>query len=581
MERFCLKITGESGAGLLSTGEIIAQAFKAMGYYVVGDREYPSLIKGGHSCFILNISSEPIHALSEKVDAMLCIDKQSMEAYYKDLKKGGVMVYGYERPLGVKEIVQEMAEAEVQVVHQMSREIAEAQGGNVLMINIVLAGMLWKTLGLPYEYIEEEVKKKFASKPKILEIDLRCLKAGYESVSELIGIFKPAEGRDVGGELLINGHHALTLGAIHAGCRAYYAYPMSPSSNILTYMADWSGKTGMLVKQVEDEISVVNMALGSMFAGTRTLCATSGGGFDLMTETVSLSGITETPLVVVVAQRPGPGTGLPTWTGQGDLNLAMHGGHGEFARVVVALSDCEDPFELIQHAFNFAEVYQIPVIVLSEKQTGEMIKNVPMFKEKTVPIKRGLVTNEAEVAKLAPSDRYKITESGVSKRWLPGASNSAYYFANGDEHWEDGSLTEEADEAGLMYEKRVRKLKTLANDVPEPEVYGEAGGAEISFVGWGSSLGAVRDIVNWGERNGVKINYLHYRFVWPLKTEKLEKFFNENKNVHLIEGNNTGQFGRLVRQETGLTFAGQLLKWNGRPFFLEDMMEYVNKNRKK
>ncbi len=581
MERFCLKITGESGAGLLSTGEIIAQAFKAMGYYVVGDREYPSLIKGGHSCFILNISSEPIHALSEKVDAMLCIDKQSMEAYYKDLKKGGVMVYGYERPLGVKEIVQEMAEAEVQVVHQMSREIAEAQGGNVLMINIVLAGMLWKTLGLPYEYIEEEVKKKFASKPKILEIDLRCLKAGYESVSELIGIFKPAEGRDVGGELLINGHHALTLGAIHAGCRAYYAYPMSPSSNILTYMADWSKKTGMLVKQVEDEISVVNMALGSMFAGTRTLCATSGGGFDLMTETVSLSGITETPLVVVVAQRPGPGTGLPTWTGQGDLNLAMHGGHGEFARVVVALSDCEDPFELIQHAFNFAEVYQIPVIVLSEKQTGEMIKNVPMFKEKTVPIKRGLVVDEAEVAKLVPSDRYKITESGVSKRWLPGASNSAYYFANGDEHWEDGSLTEEAYEAGLMYEKRVRKLKTLANDVPEPEIYGESTGAEISFVGWGSSLGAVRDIVNWGERNGVKINYLHYRFVWPLKTEKLEKFFNENKNVHLIEGNNTGQFGRLVRQETGLTFAGELLKWNGRPFFLEDMIEYVNKNRKK
>lgn len=569
MKRFCLKITGESGAGLLSTGEILTEAFNAMGYFVVADREYPSLIKGGASCFMVNVSDEEIFGLSERVDCMLSIDKQSLVEYYGDLREEGVLVYGYERPLGLKEVMEELEAKRVKVVHAMSRELAENAGGSVLMVNMVMIGMLWQVLGLPYEVVEEEVKKKFASKPKLLAIDLDCLKAGFDSCEKGYELFGAGARHE---RVLRNGHQTLCNGAIEAGVGAYFAYPMSPSSNILSYMSEMAAEKGLLVKQIEDEISVANMTLGAMFVGKRAFCGTSGGGFDLMTETVSLAGMIENPFVVVVAQRPGPATGLPTWTGQGDLNLALYAAHGEFARVVVALSDPLDAHRLIQEAFNLAEVYQVPVIVLSEKQIAETIVSIEEPKE-AIEVRRGLVT---DAAGLKPEDRYEITESGVSRRWLPGASKEAFYCANGDEHWLDGSLTEDGEKAREMYAKRVRKLEAIAMELAEPEVLGTEKDAEVSFVGWGSTKSVMRDFVAMSEAVGKKVNYLHFNYLWPLKTERLEKFMKENKNVHLIEGNYTGQLGDLIKKETGLEFKEKLLKWDGRQFFLEDIEKYTD-----
>ncbi len=571
MHRFCIKIAGESGSGLMSTGEIITRSLQDMGFYVVAEREYPSLIKGGHACFTINFSKKPIYGISQNIDAMLAIDKSSLKAYLADLKNEGTLVYGYERLLGVKDVIEKAKEMNLNVVHLKAREVAEEMGGNVLMKNIVLAGMLWRTLGFDYSYIKKEVEKKFASKPRLLAIDLKCLKAGYERVDTDFEIDTPKESIK---RILIEGNHAVALGAIHCGCRAYYAYPMSPASSILTHMANLADKTGVLVKQVEDEISVANMALGSMYMGTRALCATSGGGFDLMTETVSLAGISEQPLVVAVAQRPGPGTGLPTWTCQSDLALAIHGGHGEFGRMVIAASDPTSCFDLIQHAFNYAEEYQIPVVFLTEKGIAETIVTVPPFEQKKIPIKRGLASGDGLVNK----DRYKITESGVSKRWLPGTSK-AYYFAQGDEHLEDGVVTEDADLSQAMYEKRIRKLDTIKKALPEPVLYGEKV-ADISFVGWGSSLNVMRDAIDYYSGKNVKVNYLHYAYLWPLKTERLEEFFVENKNVCLIEGNAFGQLGNLIEEKTDLRFKERLLKYNGRSFFLEDVIGFVEKYNK-
>ncbi|MBP7671088.1 2-oxoacid:acceptor oxidoreductase subunit alpha [Candidatus Gracilibacteria bacterium] len=576
MRRFCLKITGESGAGLLSTGEILTESFNAMGYFVVADREYPSLIKGGASCFMVNVSDGEIFGLSERVDVMLSIDKQSLLEYFGGLREEGVLVYGYERPLGVKDVLAELEAKRVKVVHAMSRELAENAGGNVLMVNMVMIGMLWKVLGLPYQFVEEEVKKKFASKPKLLAIDLDCLRAGFEACESVFELFAPGERH---GRVLRNGHQTLCDGAIVAGVGAYFAYPMSPSSNILSYMAEEKEKrkekkeeSELIVKQIEDEISVVNMTLGAMFVGMRAFCGTSGGGFDLMTETVSLAGIIENPLVVVLAQRPGPGTGLPTWTGQGDLNLALYSSHGEFARVVVALSDPVDAHRIIQEAFNLAEVYQVPVIILSEKQIAETIVSI---KEPSavIEVRRGLVV---DVKGLKPEDRYEITESGVSRRWLPGASKEAYYCANGDEHWLDGSLTEKGDEAREMYAKRVRKLDAIAKELPQAEVLGCEVGAEISFVGWGSTKSVMRDFIAQMEKDGKKVNYLHFNYLWPLKSERFLEFVAANENVHLIEGNYTGQLGDLIKKETGFEFKGRLLKWDGRQFYLEDLINYCH-----
>lgn len=575
MQRWCIKIVGESGAGLLSTGDIIIKSFKELGFYVVADREYPSLIKGGYACFIINVSPEPIFSLSEKVDVMLAIDKQSLHAYHKELRDNGLLIYGYERPLGVKEIVAKSQERGVQVVHQMARDIAYENGGSVLMTNVVLVGMFWKVLGLPYEVVEAAVTEKFKSKPKILEIDLKCLKAGFESVNSLIQMEIPKKNPSLNGhkKILIDGNKALAAGAVHGGCRAYYAYPMSPSSTILTWMAEWAKKTGMLVKQVEDEISVINMTLGSMFMGTRALCATSGGGYDLMTETVSLAGMIETPLVVVVAQRPGPATGLPTWTAQGDLNLAIYSSHGEFSRIVIGVSEPKDCFELIQHAFNLAEKYQTVVIVLTEKAVAETHMAMDLFEQGNIPIERGLIAGE-EMAELKGTDRFKVTASGLSKRWLPGSSES-HYFANGDEHWEDGSLTELGDQTQKMYEKRMKKVKLIEKALPEPEIFGVKKDADISFVGWGSSANVMKDTIRAFEKEGIKVNYLHYSYVYPLKTAVAEKFFEENANVNLIEGNYQGQFGDLLEAKLGRKFQDRLLKYNGRSFFVEDVEKFV------
>ncbi len=567
MKRTRIKIVGQSGSGLLSTGEIISQALMNLGFYLVSDREYPSLIKGGHSCFTINVSDEKIYSLSEGADIMLAIDKPSMVAYFDILKSGGVFVHGYERPMGIADIVTKAEERGIKVVHLPAREISFENGGNVLMQNMVLIGMLWKALGLPYEAIEEEITERFKEKPKLLEIDLKCAKAGYEQTDLHFAIAGVGKEK----KILLEGNKAIALGAVHAGVRAYFAYPMSPASTILTYMSEMANKFGMVVKQAEDEITAAQMSLGAMFMGTRAFTATSGGGYDLMTETVSLAGIIENPLVIVVAQRPGPGTGLPTWTMQGDLNLAINAGHGEFPRIVMAVSEPEDCFSLIQHAFNFAEKYQSPVIVLTEKVVAESNLTVKPFLQNLIPIERGLSDGE-----LSNEDRYKITEDGLSKRWLPGSSE-AYYFANGDEHWEDGTLTEDGEKAGAMYSKRMRKLSLIKSTLPEPEIFGQQSGADISFIGWGSSKTVMLDIIEEYRLQGKAVNYLHYSYLHPFKEVLAKKFFEENSNVCLIEGNYTGQFGHIVECATDKKFARKLLKYDGRPFFIEDLKRFVDK----
>lgn len=559
MNRMRIKITGESGSGLLSTGDIITKALEEIGFNIVSDREYPSLIKGGYSCYTINISTENIWSLSEQADIMLSLDKQSLEELHDKLKPGGHLIHGYERNLD-----KTLEKMDCEVTSVQGRTIAKEQGGSFLMVNVVLIGVLWKVLGLDYKYVEEEVKKKFASKPKLLEIDLRCLKAGYDMAETKFELEIPKAKKD---QIVINGNNAIALGAIHAGCRAYYAYPMSPASSILSYMAKYAKDTGVLVKQAEDEITAAQMTIGSMYAGTRAMTATSGGGYDLMTETVSLAGIIETPMVLCIAQRPGPGTGLPTWTAQADLNLAIHSSHGEFTRLVIAVSNPTDCFDLIQHAFNYAEEFQIPVIVLTEKVIAESLISVDRFEQNKIPIKRGLSTEEHQ-----NEDRYKITESGISPRWIPG-SQEAYYFANGDEHWESGELTEEAEPCRQMYAKRNRKAIALEQALPEPEIIGNPK-AKISFVGWGSSKNTMLDII----AENPEVNYLHYAYMYPLKTKVLNQFFKDNSNVHLIEGNYAGQLGQYIEAKTDNKFQGKLLKTNGRPFFLEDIQDYINQN---
>jgi 2-oxoglutarate ferredoxin oxidoreductase subunit alpha len=301
--------------------------------------------------------------------------------------------------------------------------------------------------------------------------------------------------------------------------------------------------------------------------GTRALVSTSGGGFDLMTETLSCAGISETPLVVVLGQRAGAGTGVPTWTNNGDLNTALKAGHGEFPRCVLAASDVKSSYTLIQKAFNIAETYQLPVILLTEKQISESIfslKSIP----KNLPIERGL---KEEISK--EERRYKITDTGISPRWAPSKEKPPY-LSNSDEHLQDSTSTEDSEKIVKMSQKRMQKLQTLYDEIPEPQIYGDKD-ADIVFVGWGSAKNTILDVMNIVEKeNKIKIGYLHYEYIFPFKTNTLEELIKNKRRLVLIEGNQTGQLGRLIKEEIGYSFEEKLLKYDARPFFVEDILDF-------
>lgn len=578
MSRYVIKIGGESGQGVNSTGEILIKALKSLGYKTFGYREYPSLIKGGYASFQIDLSDKETKSSSSTCDVLLCLSRISTHKYLNSVNKNGTLIHIMPHMHFSKEEQEFIAENNIKVLFIDATRFSIEIGGDNLFANIVALSYTWKLLNLEPTRLEEFIKEQFADKPKFLEIDLKCIKKGFE-LSELepfkVNIPEFEKDTQNAKDLLMTGNHALALGAIAAGVRAYYAYPMTPASSILSYLADVYKKTGMVVRQVEDEITAAQMTLGSMFMGTRALTGTSGGGFDLMSETISASAITETPFVCILAQRPGPATGLPTWTSASDLLLAVTPSHGEYVKCVIAVSDIESCFVKIQEALNIAEEFQIPVIVLTEKQIAEsyfQTENLP----DAIEIKRGVVSS-SELENLKPTDRYKLTESGISARWFPGQS-SATFDANTDEHSEDGTSIEESKPVIDMFKKRMKKEVELSKVLPEPELYGSED-AKITLVGWGSVknvvLDAISDLVidtppdplsRWG------INYLHYEYIWPLKTEKLNELIKKGNKLILIENNYEGQLGQLITQQTGFLFEHKILKFDGRPFFLDELI---------
>ncbi|HRN86589.1 MAG TPA: 2-oxoacid:acceptor oxidoreductase subunit alpha [Candidatus Dojkabacteria bacterium] len=573
IKRFSIKFGGESGQGINSLGEILAKALKNSGYKIFGYREYPSLIRGGYASYQIDVANDSINSSSQFCDILVCSSRRSIYQYLRDLRPNGLLIHTLTAVSFKTEDQEFISQNNIQVKYVDALTLAKQQGGNALMSNMILLGALSEIIGLDLAAVEHIVSEQFADKPKLLEIDLKCLKVGHElNIADYPLTFIKHEGWHE--SKIITGNHAIALGAISAGARAYYSYPMTPASSILTYLAETSHESGMLVKQAEDEITAAQMALGSMHIGTRAFTGTSGGGFDLMTETISLAGIIETPLVLVLAQRPGPATGLPTWTSAGDLNLALHAGHGEFPRIVLSASDFESAYSLIQNAFDLAEKFQTPVILLTEKQIAEGLYNIKDL-PRDLEINRYLIS-EADVTDKTNLKRYQFKENGISPRWLPG-SDLPQYNANGDEHDEIGDVNEEALNAKLIAEKRMKKMNLITQSLPEPTLYGD-NDADITFIGWGSVKPVVYDVRNLLSQNNndLKINYLHYDYLFPLKTERLLEILKTTKRPVLIENNYLGQLGNLITSETGFKFNEKLLKYDGRPFFIEDILNFIN-----
>lgn len=562
-------------------GELCAKGLKRAGYCVFGYREYMSLIKGGHSSYQLDVSDQRIRSSEEQVDILVCFNHHGMELNVNDVKKGGVILHqspDWEFPA---DVAARLKKEDIDVICLPTDEWLRQLQAPLILGNILITAVVWHLLKQPSDVLKEMIREQFGHKgEKLLDLNFRAVEqslswAKEQNIRSMWNAVLPVAKKEWSQQLLLTGSQAMGLGVVHAGCRFYAGYPMTPSSPLLTYIADIQNETGMAIKQAEDEITAIQMVSGAMHMGTRAMTATSGGGFDLMTETLSLNGIIENPCVVVLAQRPGPATGLPTWTAQGDLMLAIHSGHGEFARCVMAVSDSDDAFSLMNDAFNIAEEYQTPVIVMTDKHIAEGIYTQQPYagiKNQESRIMRGrLITDPDELKKLKSGDRYDPTApDGISPRWLPG-NEAATYCAQGDEHSPDGSVDESAKNAVEQMEKRMKKLDAMRKALPEPEFVGHAD-PEVLLVGWGSTKGAVEDVLKDPSLDGKKIGYLHYTYLWPLKTETLEKLSAKAKKVVFVEGNATGQLQMLLNKPE----ADHIRKYDGRPFFYNELLEQIS-----
>ena len=576
MSRISLKIAGASGQGLDSMGDIVAKVLKRSGYCVFGYREYPSLIKGGHASFQLDASDEKIESTETKVNIVIAFNHHVLEKNIPDLKPGGILIHStpnWKFPAADQKLIERLS---LNMVYLPVEEILTKLGAKPVLTNVLLTAFVWAMLGQDITMLKKMVGERFAKKKDLLDLNMRCIDEGYRLQKEHnLSVAMPKPKKEWEKCLIIPGSKAMGLGAVHAGVRLYAGYPMTPSSPLLSFVADIQNKTGMVIKQAEDEITAAQFVSGAMHMGTRALTGTSGGGFDLMSETVSLNAIIENPTVFVLAQRPGPATGLPTWTGQGDLLMAVGTSHGEFARCVLSVSDSDDSFYLVNEAFNIAEKFQISVILMTDKQTMEALYTQQPYDQERIVIDRGsLVTDPAKLKKLTSSDRYDPdAKDGISPRWLPGAK-AATYVAQGDEHDAEGTVNEDADNAIKQIHKRMKKQDALKATLPEPELFGSEN-PETLLVGWGSTRSVVLDALKSEELKKKKIAYLHYTYLWPLKTATFEKFTKLAKKTILIEGNYQGQLGILLRQQCGIEIPTKILKYDGRPFFYDELIRAI------
>jgi 2-oxoglutarate ferredoxin oxidoreductase subunit alpha len=577
-----IKVAGESGMGINSTGELLSKALKNSGFYGFGYREYPSLIEGGYACYQIDLAEKSVNSSAKYVDLLVCISRESIFEYLQTLKPGGLLIHCLPR-LNFNEKQKSFIEQNsIKVEYVDTERILKENYAEKVMTNTIMIGVLWRILELTIDEINSQIEENFAKKPKYIPINQKLAQIGFnegaliadKSENDRLSLSNWPKNNSLKDAYILSGNHSLALGSVHAGVRAYYSYPMTPASSILSYLAEIEGETGMLVKQAEDEITAAQMAIGSMHMGTRAFTGTSGGGFDLMTESISLAGISETPMVVVLSQRPGPATGLPTWTAAADLELAIYSGHGEYPKCVIAASDACDAYELIQHSFNIAEKFQIPVILLTEKQIAESNFLVQKFYD--VEINRSLVKGDSVHATIGDTDEYVdkrySVDQPISKRWVPGTSWNLY-LANSDEHNEVGDSIEDAETTKKMMEKRMEKLNLLQTAFPEPVLYGDIH-ADTILVGWGSVKNTVLDCL---PEKGFA--YLHYTYMYPIKVGTIEKFYKEGKKLILIENNFTGQLGRLIAQNSDVKFAEKVLKYDGRQFFQEEVENLISNSK--
>jgi len=566
-----LKIGGAGGQGVKTSGYITTKAVKDLGYWTFSYSEYPSLIRGGHSTYQISISDKKVNSVNQKIDILVALNEETISLHYQEILKDGILLLDDNFKVTSK-VRNYLIKNKINIIELTIDEIVKKNNGLPVMANSVITGAIWALITNEYKVIENQVRHIFKEKSKDTEINLKCAKDGFDFVkSKNVSCFNLSYNKTKD-RIIGTGNETAGLATFASGCRLYCAYPMTPSTGILNYLAQRVDKFGMIVKQAEDEISAVQYTLGANYAGTRSACGTSGGGFALMVESLALSGITETPLVIFESQRPGPATGMPTWTEQGDLAFLSKAGHGEFPRIILTPGDLDEVLELTSTAFNFSEKYQTPVIVLLDKYLSESWYQIEKFKDSQIKVKRGQILSKEDLLKEIEYKRYKYTVSGISPRSIPGFKKGIF-LANSDEHNEKGYSTEDLLIRKQMMEKRTRKLISIKAELPEPAIYGNKN-AKTTVICWGSVKGPVLDAVNELNKQKISINLLHYKIAYPVKTKVLKNLAKKN-NLIIIENNYSGHLANLIKEETGIDIKRKITKYAGAPFYRDELVDIL------
>ncbi len=539
-----LLIGGAAGQGMETLTNLLERMLKRQGYAVFTTHDYMSRVRGGHNFMRIRFGDQPLHAHRIALDGMIALNAETIELHKAELSPGGFILaddsVAGDRKTDTSLPLMELA----------------TTAGNPKAAGTVALGAVLRLFGLSLDGMADVIKRQFP-KADIAEVNEKALRAGYEAVAPA---FAPP-GRMAAETHLINGNQAIAMGALAAGCRFYSAYPMTPSTSVMDFLADKMAGTGILVEQAEDEIAAINMAIGASFAGVRAMTGTSGGGFCLMTEAVGLAGITEIPLVVLNVMRPGPATGLPTRTEQADLQFVVYAAQGEYPRMVISVRNPSDAYRQTMRAFRLADRYQMPVILLSDQYLADARQTIPPL---VVEPEDGPAFL-ADTATMEPFAyrRYALTESGISPRLIPGRVPGQIIKSDSDEHDEGGYITESASVRNAMVEKRARKMELLKTELEEPALYGNPD-ADILLLAWGSMEGPVLEALALLKQDGIEAKALVFGDIWPLPVKLVTEHAAKAHHLLNVEQNSTGQLALLVREATGISVTGSVLRYDGR-----------------
>src|SRR3989440_2591662 len=579
---FAVGIGGENGQGIASTGNILALIFARRGLHLNAYNAYQSIIRGGHTFLTIRASDGPARTMGDKIDVFIPLNQDTMDRHLHLLKSGACAIYDNEK------VTPGNAADGVQLCPMPMKELTK---GNKLAVNTAALGATLQLLGIESEPLETVISRQFKKKgDAVVAENLAIARAGYDYAAQNFAAVSwraPGGAKPLG---IITGNPAIAMGGAAAGVKFYAAYPMSPSTGVLVWMAAHARDLGIMVRQVEDEIGVMNMVIGAAHTGCRDMCATSGGGFALMSEAVGMAGMIETPIVCIDVQRAGPATGVPTKTEQGDLWQVLGAGQGDYPRIVVAPTNQLDLFQTIPELFNLCDKYQCPGLVLADLLISEGTTSIdPDDLDFKVKIDRGeliLPNNNGNGNGANPASgyndktylRYKNTPSGISRRGVRGVPGHIFTAAT-DEHDEDGTLISDEftnpQKRRMMVEKRARKMEGAINDITPPKLVGPER-ADVTLVGWGSTAGVIREAVEkLAGEEGIVANQLAIKWIVPLHAAEIGKILGRSKNVIVIENNQSGQFARYLRSETGFAAHGHIRKYDGEPFMPHHVVEAV------